>query len=211
MGTESISDFFDREACCRAGGASGMLSRVSRRFLASLEGIGLAGNTVLDVGCGTGGLAVEVLRRGASEATGIDLSPGSIDLARHGAAEAGLSDRSSFEVGDGAEVDLRPHDVVLLDKVICCYPEPDRLVARSVAAARSLYGFVLPASRGLRGVLARVGIFLENAWRWIRRDPFRSFVHDVRTIDAAVRRSGFRPVLLRNWWMWHLAVYERVA
>jgi 2-polyprenyl-6-hydroxyphenyl methylase/3-demethylubiquinone-9 3-methyltransferase len=51
---------------------------------------GLAGRRVLDVGCGGGLLAEGMARRGA-RVTGIDLSPGALEVARLHALEAGIS------------------------------------------------------------------------------------------------------------------------
>src|ERR671921_803817 len=45
--------------------------------------------TVLELGCGTGGLGVALLEMGASAVTGIDLSPASIDLAQRRVAARG--------------------------------------------------------------------------------------------------------------------------
>ncbi len=49
----------------------------------------IAGKTVLDLGCGTGETLVPLLRRGAN-ATGVDISPDLIDLARQRLLQEGL-------------------------------------------------------------------------------------------------------------------------
>ncbi len=78
-----------------------------------------SGSSILEVGCGFGGLTLELLRRGASKAVGIDLSPRMVELARKMAADAALSERAEFELGDGAAADLPKSDVVILDGVLC--------------------------------------------------------------------------------------------
>lgn len=214
MSTEPIGEFFDREAepCCRpeadpGGGVAG----VSALLLDRAERQGIRGRTVLDLGCGMGGVALEALRRGASRVTGIDLSPVSIEVARRRAAESGAGDRARFEAADGAAPGHPQHDVVVLNKAICCYPDPERFVAASAPAAGSVYAFSVPESRGPWGLLSRTVIFLENAWRWIRRDPFRAFVHDVTRIDRAIRDRGLEPADRARQWMWHVAVYRRAG
>ena len=52
--------------------------------------VALAGQRVLDVGCG-GGLLTESLARAGAEVTGIDLAPGMIEVARLHGAESGLA------------------------------------------------------------------------------------------------------------------------
>ncbi len=212
MGTEPIADFFDREAeaCCRAGPDAGEgVAGVSSVLMEQLERVGIQGRSLVDLGCGMGGLALEALRRGVARVRGIDLSPASIEVARRRAREGGFAERSTFDVGDAASVSLEPQDAVVLDKALCCYPDPDRLVAHSAAAARQVLAFSIPESRGPRGLMARLVVFLENVWRRVRRDPFRAFVHDVRRLDARVREAGFELHEAVRWWMWHVAVYAR--
>lgn len=56
----------------------------------------LAGCTVIDFGCGTGGDTVEMARRGARRAIGIDIVPQALDVARRAAERAGVADRCVF-------------------------------------------------------------------------------------------------------------------
>ncbi len=59
-----------------------------------LEGIDLAGMTVLDIGSGSGGIAVDLVRRfGAAQVIGIDVEDDVCRYARERASAAGLSDR----------------------------------------------------------------------------------------------------------------------
>jgi 2-polyprenyl-3-methyl-5-hydroxy-6-metoxy-1,4-benzoquinol methylase len=83
----------------------------------------LAGSTILELGCGIGALSLELLKKGAGSVHGMDLSPAMVELARTLAAEAGFSQKASFERGDGAMADLPSSDIVILDKVLCCYPD----------------------------------------------------------------------------------------
>lgn len=71
----------------------------------------VTGATVLDLGCGTGDLALALARRG-HRATGVDISGVAIDAARAKAAAAGLTVR--FEVQDATRLSLpaAPYDAV---------------------------------------------------------------------------------------------------
>jgi SAM-dependent methyltransferase len=55
--------------------------------------------TILELGCGSGGHAVEFVRRGHRVA-GVDRSAGMVDKARARAAELGLGDKARYFVGD---------------------------------------------------------------------------------------------------------------
>lgn len=210
MDTEPITQHFDRSACCRGVvEPDGDLIPMTARLAAELEGVGLEGQSVLEVGCGRGGLLVTLLRRGAARATGLDLSPEAVAAAEQLAAAAGVGDQCTVRVGNGAEGGLPEHDVVVLDRVICCYPDAPTLLGNTAPAARSTYAFVVPISRGLRGLLARVALGAENAIRVVRRDSFRAFVHDVDALDRRLSEEGFalRARSLRR--LWELRIYHR--
>jgi predicted RNA methylase len=210
----------DAEPCCFDGWAAGNAKRARRKGISAgitkdlLDALGSVNDrTVLDLGCGTGDLALGALARGATRATGFDLGPGAIEEARALAGERGVDDRASFTVGDAAKARLDPHDVVLLNRVLCCYPDVDALLDNSLSAATAVYAFTAPPSAGLAGTLARAETRLANGWFRIRDRKFRGFrvhVHDLRAVDRRIRRAGFLPITEgRRRLVWHLAVYER--
>lgn len=207
--TADIARFFDREACCASARPAGHdLSHVSKALLESLAAEGVSDRSVLDVGCGTGALSIAFAQRGAREVTGIDLSAGSIAQARSRAA-AELAAQPRFDVGDAATVHLDIHDVVVLNKVVCCYFDPGSMLANVLPAAGSVFVISLPHSRGLRGSLARLALGAENAWRWLRRDPFRAFVHDVDAVVGDVMASGLLPARARDLGLWCVLLFTR--
>ena len=107
---------------------------VQRKLLAGLTAAGVTGASILEIGCGTGELQRRVLAAGAASAVGIDISGGMIEQARVTGERTGTAPRTTYLVGDAVEraEELSPAAVVLLDKVLCCYPEIDTLLARSV-------------------------------------------------------------------------------
>ena len=210
MGDDGISECFDNCTCSRAKRASPASVRgVSRLLVDMLDRRGLRGRTVLELGCGLGGLTLTTASHGATRAMGIDLSTVAIREASRLAAEAGLAEGVTFAVGDGAEMELPTSDVVILDKVICCYPRVDALIKNSLRAASSTYAFAVPFSSGLRGVVARMAIRGENALRWLRRQRFRAYVHDVQVIEQALEEAGLPRIASARRFIWYAAVHER--
>jgi SAM-dependent methyltransferase len=214
----------DDERCCfddwvegweRSLATSEVARPVTAAMLDALTDTGLGGRSVLDLGCGAGDLAVAAVRRGAASARGFDLSTKAIEAARELATSRDVAARTTFEVGDAAVVALPTADVVALNRVFCCYPGIDALLERSVTAARTIYAFTVPRSRGLAGAFGRLTTSVSNVWYRIRDRKFRGFrvfIHDVDAIDARVRDAGFRPLRRRHVrLMWELAVYERVT
>lgn len=164
--------------------------------------------TVLELGSGTGGLSVALLEMGAEHVTGIDLSPSSVALAERRAAAAGFADQATFQTGDAVDADVSPHDWVVLDRVICCFGDPDRLVAAAAAAARERIGLTAPESRGWRGLVNRPLWAAENLWDLVR-GGCRGYVHDLRRVERRLAEAGFLPATRICVGLWHVAVYER--
>lgn len=190
----------------------GTAAPITRHLLAALEGQGLRGKTVLDLGCGTGDLALEALDRGAVRVEGIDLGQGAIEEARSLADERGLADRATFVVGNGAVESLPRHDVVALNRVLCCYPTVDQLLANSLAAAGDVYAYTAPIHTGIMGRFNRISIGIGNAWYRLRDrkfQGFRAFVHDLDAVDRTITDAGFRRSDGAHRRVWQLAVFTR--
>jgi magnesium-protoporphyrin O-methyltransferase len=189
------------------------VARVTTRLLAALDRVGLDGRTVLDVGCGAGDLTLAAITHGADRATGVDLGAGAIGEARQLASARGLADRARFEVADGSADPLPPADVVVLHRVLCCFPDAGRLLGNTLRVSGHVFAFTAPADRGPVGALNRGLVALANRWYRLRRRRFRgyrSFVHDLDVADEIIRSAGFEPAQrARTGLIWDLRVYVR--
>lgn len=207
---KEIARFFD---CCETPGQRKMNTRISNRarreLIRGIRELGIKGRTVLEVGCGPGDLTRELIRQGATRALGIDLAEQTLNVARKRAAEEQLSDRVEYRVGNGAKERLEPHDVVVLDKVICCYPDWRELIDNTSTAAASLYGFIIPRSDGVTGFFIRAFLGLGNIFLRIRKCGFRPYVHDYRQIHNHMGERLFDRKLLSRGPIWMTAVYAR--
>jgi len=200
--TGGISCCFDQESQQRLDDYRREgLGETSTAIVEGLVGRGLAGATVLELGCGVGGLLLELLHKGAASAVGVDLSPKVIQLAQALASEAGLSASVSFEVGDGAVLELKKSDVVILDAVFCCYPNFATLLANSSSAAGKYYAFAVPDDSRFATRLLMPLLPLQRLFS--RRSGFRFFIHPTRRIAEALEAKGFRKVSRTPLgWMW---------
>jgi SAM-dependent methyltransferase len=168
------------------------LEETSQAILSFLRAQGLAKMTSLELGCGIGALTIQLLKDGVTSAVGIDLSPKMIAVADSLAADEGLRGSVSFEVGDGANRKLRPSDFVILDTVLCCYPDPDALVDNSSDAARRYFAITIPDDSRLLTRILRV--FLPFQRIILRRGGFRIFFHPKKKIVARLEKRGFKRV-----------------
>jgi ribosomal protein L11 methyltransferase len=74
------------------------------------------GDTVIDVGCGSGVLSFVAARLGAGRVIGVDLSEASVQVARENAKALGLEDRTEFRVGSLFEPVRQSNPVSLAER-----------------------------------------------------------------------------------------------
>ena len=153
-----------------------------------LEQQGIEGATVLEVGGGLGAIQIELLRRDVEHTVNLELSPAYGDQAKQLLREAGFEDRAERHLHDVA---VDPHgiesaDVVVLQQVVCCYPDHERLL--DISAARQEPGRLQLLATECR--LAPPGQRPEprpqNA-----AQGFRALVRFPATMIAAVEGRGF--------------------
>jgi hypothetical protein len=159
------------------------------RALVELAG-DVGGATVLDVGGGIGAIELVLLTAGAERATNVELSGGYEEQAVALLAERGLADRVDRRVADfvteGAAVE--PHDLVVLHRVVCCYPDVDALM--TAASDHALARLVLTYPRERLPI--RLGLRAINLWLRVSGCGFRTYIHPVARILGAAEARGLR-------------------
>src|SRR4029077_1141429 len=168
------------------------LTDSSQVLLDFLSNKGLHGKTVLEIGCGTGFFALETLRSGAISCIGIDLSSAAIHEANEFAKESGLQDRARFEVANAASSRQPVSDIVVMDKVLCCYSDADALLKTASESSRDLLGFVVPRDEGLMRPAMRIGTALINLVERLRKTGFRLYLHPLGSIDRLLSENSFQ-------------------
>jgi SAM-dependent methyltransferase len=184
------------------------LDRLSAQIAAVVRERDVRGATVLEVGGGIGALEVELLEAGAERATNVELSPEYEAAAAELAREHGLEQRVDRRVGDFVgEPDLGEADAVVMNRVVCCYPDYESLVGTAADRARHLLVFTFPRERPL----VRAAFRFMNLWLRLRRSDFRGFVHSPRAMLDVAQQRGLTPVVERRGTFWQLAALERTT
>lgn len=211
-GANACEGQFDRKRAARElrdYRAHGPVNPTTRALIHMLRSAGVEGSTLLDIGPGIGAIQYGLFAAGARAATAVDASSAFQQAARVEAERRGVSARIQFRLGDF--VSLAPQvaeaDVVTLDRVVCCYPDMEPLVRLSAERCRKLYGLSYPRYRWpVRAVVA-----IQNFFRALFGNPFRSFVHSVDAMDALIRSRGFALRSQVRTFAWEIAVYERAT
>ena len=132
------------------------------------------GATLLDVGCGSGVLAVTACRLGAARADGIDISPASVGVMTENARANGVESRVSVSTTPLSAVD-GPYDIV---------------------AANLLAPTLIELADELRRVLAPDGVLVISGILAERQDHVLGALAPLRVIGEE-HREGWAAVSLR--------------
>ena len=205
----------DRRAYERLFGAK-TAERDARRYRrrglggTSRDLVELAGDvtnaSVLDVGGGVGAIEIELLAGGAARATNVELSGEYEAAAAQLLTESGLRDRVERRVADFVAEPVDEHDVVVMHRVVCCYPDADGLVGAAAGRARRRLVLTYPQERPWM----RVGVRVVNLGFRLFGSSFRTYVHPVaRMVDVAGIHGLAPGERRRNGLLWESAAFVR--
>ena len=185
------------------------LDRAQRKILKELEIAGLQGKSILEVGCGVGGLHLTLLKKGAGSAVGIDLSQGMIEEAKKLAREHGVDERASYTQGDlvTGNGNIHARDIVILDKVLCCYADPEMLVEISAAKAGELYAVSYPRDSWLAAAGFTCIQWIGTALRW----SFHPYYHHPGWLDRLITQQEMQEIGAGTTPIWQIKLFRRVG
>jgi len=183
------------------------LDKSSRRIADFLRDHGLQGATVLEIGGGIGEIQLELLKAGAARSVNLELSEEYEGEARRLADENGVGDRIDRRFHDIATQPeaVEPADVVVLNRVVCCYPDYELLLGAAADHARRLLVFSYPP----RNALSRAIVSFTNALQALRGSEFRAFTHPPPAMLSVLDRRGLRRTYEHHGLVWQIAGLER--
>ena len=165
--------------------------------------VGLEGASLLEIGGGIGDIQLEALKRGASHTTNVELSAAYEPEAARLLDEAGLRDRVTRMLG----VDLastpeavEPADIVVLHRVVCCYPDYERLLGAAAGRAQRAVVFSHPP----RTLFARFSAHAINAFYTLTGNPYRAYAHTPDAMIAVLSGRGLEPRYREVSGPWHV-------
>jgi magnesium-protoporphyrin O-methyltransferase len=116
--------------------------------------------------------------------------------------ELGVADRVQRRVVDLAATPeaVEPADLVVLHRVVCCYPDYDRLLGASADRCTSRLAFSHPP----RNVGSRAVAATQNALSAMRGRDFRTFAHPPQAMVAVVESRGLRQAYAHRGGLWRV-------
>ncbi len=200
--SEEYERFFDsREA-----------ARVVRRYLKHgltgsaadlVESVAEAGmdvKTVIEVGGGAGQILADLLRRGEAAGVSIDMSPQWDGAAAELINKLQLTERIDRRTGDFVDMatDLPGGDVVIMHRVLCCYPHWDAMLDATLSLRPRVIAFTIPHERITMRGFAAVSNWLQK----LRRRNFRVFIHPHGAMLDRLSAAGYQILADRSRPIW---------
>ena len=173
-----------------------------QRSLVEELGSLIPGAAVLDIGCGVGAVGTTLLAKGAGSGTFVDISAAYLRAARQVVAQAGFDATSAFYQDDFAasERPYTPADVVVLDRVVCCYPDAAALLTKAAQCSRGTLIFTYPKPFWFMPLLRKLCAFGMRLFGC----EYRFFLHDPAQLLKAATSAGHTPVVTRSVGLWQV-------
>jgi 2-polyprenyl-3-methyl-5-hydroxy-6-metoxy-1,4-benzoquinol methylase len=185
------------------------LDKTAARMVAYLVDRGLDGASVLEIGGGVGDIQLELLRHGASRATNLELVDAYDADAADLAKAAGMRDRMIRRQVDIAATpdEVEAHDIVVLHRVVCCYPDYERLLSAAADHAKRLLVFSHPP----RNWVSRTFTRLQHVGFRLVGKSFRTFAHPPAAMVAVAEGRGLHTEYSYRGPVWQVVGLARAA
>jgi hypothetical protein len=176
-------------------------------LIQSIQNNGVDDKTLLDIGGGIGAIQFELFEKGLQQSVNVDASEAYQRVSGEEARKRGYGENASYVFGDFVELaySIPETDIVTLDKVICCYPDFQKLLQLSLQKCGQAYGLVYPKVNWF----TKIGFKLVNIWFRIRRSEFRTYLHTPKVVDEIIRNNGYQKRSYESTIMWQIVVYEK--
>jgi SAM-dependent methyltransferase len=176
--------------------------------------INLSNMTILELGCGVGGLLLKFLEMGAKHTHGVDLSESMVENAKKFAELRNFNDKTSFYVGDFGALSkgilpIKEADIVIADRVLCCSPVPLEILQSMINYNPKYIVVVQPRKN-----------YFTRSYMWFRRLRLRlrEKVKDhqakipfvtVKEYDKLCKINSYDRVSQKFRWGWEVVIYMR--
>jgi 2-polyprenyl-3-methyl-5-hydroxy-6-metoxy-1,4-benzoquinol methylase len=185
------------------------LDQTTHKMVEFLRELGIEGASVLEIGGGVGEIEIELLKAGAARAQNLELSSAYEHEAHQLAEQTGLHGRIDWRIHDLAQDPgaVAPAELVVLHRVVCCYPHYERLLGAAADHARRALVFSYPP----RNALSRAFYRVFNLVMRLTRSSFRGFAHPPGAMFGVLEDHGLRRTYERRSRIWQVAGLERVS
>lgn len=180
----------------------------TKKLLVMLSCLEKKEKSLLDIGGGVGILQWEFLKEQAASTTDVDAASSYLKTARAIAKEFGYEDKTSFIQKDFNDIadQLGEFDFVALDKVVCCYPDYQKILINAASKSKNYLVLTYPISNIFSRALNTIG----RLYFLIKKSEFKTYIHPSKKIVELVENQGFKIYNRGISFPWNVQVFERV-
>ena len=170
-----------------------------------VEGLELAGKSVLEIGCGLGGGALLLASQYDASVIGLEVEAPLVDRARTYASEAGMDNRVEFKLVEPGplEIDDASIDVVYSSGVFIHIEDKSAIFSDVFRVLKP--GGVLTAYDWLKGP----GPLSQAMHEWMRLEELTYHLDTLDNYASMLRDSGFEEVTTTDTSSWYAAEAQR--
>jgi len=114
--------------------------------------------------------------------------------------------RLGVEIASSAKASVEAADIVIMNRVLCCYPDMPKLTAMASAHCREVMALSFPKDRRW----TRAALKGANLLMRLTRRHFQVFVHRPERILAVAEQHGLMPGLNQPGGFWQVAELRKV-
>jgi len=179
------------------------VNMVEWEMFTSLLPASLAGQTVLDYGCGLGGLSLLAAQRGA-RVRGMDRSATAIHTAQYQARVVGLSEQCEFSVQSAGDCGLEQYDLIIAKDVIEHVEDDERWV-NGITAALKPGGTLILSTQNSQSLNYLIEAPYHRWWRgnrgWMGWDPTHVRFYTPQSLRRLLSRHGLTVTKWASMWI----------
>lgn len=183
--------------------------RATSMLIEEMINFGVKEKTLLDIGGGVGAIQWAFLKNHGSKTIDVDASEGYLNVASRYAIDSGHEQKCQFIHGDFVDRygEIAIADYVTLDKVVCCYPDYRSLLDHAMEKCKE--GIILVYPMG--GFISKTIAQFSKLYFYIKRNPFRTYIHSPKEIERFICAKGFKQVSKKMSFPWHVQTFKRTS
>lgn len=168
--------------------------------------------SVLDLGCGSGGILLALQNAGIKEIHGIDASPEAIEMMKKRFEKYGTLEGTTFTAGDIIQYDPPVVEAVSSHMVLCCHPNAVGIVSKATEKKPKMVVISYPQDK----LLFKIALVFLNVLIWfgglfkksIR--GFKAFAHSTELVNSTFEENGYKLIFSEKSFIVQTLIYELI-
>lgn len=178
----------------------------TKKIVSVLDKVEVRDKQMIDIGGGIGALQWYFLKRGGKSTVMVEASSSYLQEAKKYAKDK-WSEEAKFIQGDFNDVaeNLENADLVSLDKVVCCYPDYERILTNSISRTNMYLVLSYPISNWISRTLNKA----QKLSKIFKKSEFSTYIHPVKKMRALIEDQGLQLRDRTTTFPWIIELYQK--